>query len=437
MFNEFLKNVSFFATAVAVTLAAAACNGQRAQFSDFYEVNPGTQPALIQGNLLPTTPMPGQIQQPGLLQPPPQIFSPGSNVLNGPVFDPYNANSQPLPALPGLSQPQSPIPNYTFNSPAPQVQHFGTDPQSNPLLLPQNFGNSYVFGNNPNGPNPYSNNSGAWPSQAWSTLRDKWWPRLIEHPRFRHLWISGENGNELGLNETELATTLTLPNFLGSSQPLLISPGFIFHFWDGPDTALTGFDMPAVTYSPYLALEASSDLRKQVGIETNVTLGVYSDFRNVNSDSLRIQGTGLAWYQVNSYTRFKVGVEYLDRIKVKMLPAFGFFMQPNNDMKVDLYFPRPRVAHRLPRFNDLDMWGYVGGEYGGGSWTIERIGNVDDQVDVNEVRAFVGLEWVGPRKVTGFLETGYVFDREILYLSDPMNRLSIQDAWMVRGGFSF
>jgi hypothetical protein len=65
------------------------------------------------------------------------------------------------------------------------------------------------------------------------------------------------------------------------------------------------------------------------------------------------------------------------------------------------------------------------------------MGGFDDQVDVNDVRAFTGVEWTGPRNVTGFMETGYVFEREMLYRSNPLNKLNLQDAWMIRGGFSF
>ncbi len=429
---------------------------QRARIPDYFEVQPSTgfsQPATIQGPL--NAPIfqgaPPNLSQ----QPPPAMFTNPGNpvVINGPAFDPYSGNNFALPPLPG-SQQNPVIPNYgatppygnNFSNPgAPPSLSFG-DAYTNPNIMQPNIGNGgYNFGD-PNGGNfgagtgtgnPWSNSARAWPSQAWTEMRDKWWPRLIEHPRFRHLWLSGNNGNELGLNEMEVATTLMVPNFLGSNQPLMVSPGFIASFWDGPDTMITGFEMPSATYAPYLSIDAASDFRKNAGIEMNVTLGVYSDYYHVNSDSLRITGTGLGWFKVNPYTTFKGGVEYYDRIRVKMLPAFGFFMQPNSDMKLDLYFPRPRFAHRMPRMGNYEVWGYVGAEYGGGSWTIERMGNIDDQVDVNEIRSFFGYEWVGPKNVTGFLETGYVFDREMLYRSDPTVRLGLQDAWMVRGGLSF
>ena len=61
----------------------------------------------------------------------------------------------------------------------------------------------------------------------------------------------------------------------------------------------------------------------------------------------------------------------------------------------------------------------------------------DDQADINDVRAFVGLEWMGPRRVTGFLELGYAFERELLYRSDPDNELELNDAFMFRTGLAF
>jgi len=83
------------------------------------------------------------------------------------------------------------------------------------------------------------------------------------------------------------------------------------------------------------------------------------------------------------------------------------------------------------------MWSYVGGEYGGGSWAIERIDGSDDQVDINDVRAFVGIEWIGPRRVTGFFDFGYAFERELVYASDPSNSLDLQDTLMIRSGLAF
>lgn len=239
------------------------------------------------------------------------------------------------------------------------------------------------------------------------------------------------------MNETDIATTLTLPNFLFTSQPLRISPGFIFHFWDGPDTVVTGADLPGQTYSAYLANDFSTPWNRQLGAEFNLTVGLYTDFDEVTSDSIRITGLGLGWYRLNNTTTFKLGVEYLDRVRIKMLPAGGFFIYPTPDLKLDIYFPRPKIAQRLPNLGNYEVWGYIGGEYGAGSWTIKRMGGMGDQADVNDIRAFAGLEWMGPRQVTGFLEAGYVFNREIVYLSTQNVATDIDDTFMLRAGLAF
>ena len=110
-------------------------------------------------------------------------------------------------------------------------------------------------------------------------------------------------------------------------------------------------------------------------------------------------------------------------------------MNPNDDMKLDLYFPKTKLAHRL-RINNYDAWGYIGAELGGGSWAIDRANGMKDQADVNDVRAFFGIEWMGSSQVTGFLDLGYVFNREIVYRSSTPN-LDLSDAMMLRFGFAF
>lgn len=197
------------------------------------------------------------------------------------------------------------------------------------------------------------------------------------------------------------------------------------------------FDMPARAYSSYLAFDHVTDTCKLSGLESNLTVGYYSDFSNTSSYALRWTGKLVGWYRMNDYTVGKFGVEYLDRVDVKLLPAFGVYMTPNPDIKFDLYFPRTKLSHRIPNINDYEAWSYIGAEYGGGSWAIKRSDDSNDQVDINEIRSFIGVEWMGTKRVTGFFELGYVFNREIVYRSDGLNPLELQDALMLSTGFSF
>jgi hypothetical protein len=59
--------------------------------------------------------------------------------------------------------------------------------------------------------------------------------RLFQDLRIRHTWITGGNEpDEMGVNQTEVATTVNFPNFLWSGAPLQVSPGFALDWWDGP-----------------------------------------------------------------------------------------------------------------------------------------------------------------------------------------------------------
>ena len=278
----------------------------------------------------------------------------------------------------------------------------------------------------------------AWPSQTWARLRADVFPRLFERPRARYTWLHGNSLNDLDINTLELSTTMTLPTIGRQRQPFRLTPGFTFDWWSGPETATTGFDLPSRAYSAFLALDHVTDPSLAGGLETNFTVGVYSDFEHFDSDSLRLTGLLLGWYRLNQTNTIKYGVEYLDRVKVKLLPAIGIFVAPTPDLKLDIYFPRPRLAQRIPNVSNYEVWAYVGGEYGGGSWTVEReIAGIDDRIDINDVRAFAGLEWLGPKGVTGFLECGYVFDREIVFDSGvPGQELDLRDTVMLRLGFA-
>ncbi len=352
---------------------------------------------------------------------PPSTLPPvyGTQVPNGvTVYPPTTASPYSTGIPPGQLTPPPPLGASPYSTPPPgwTGQPYG---QANP--------------NSASGAWP---SSGSWPSQMWSQAQNEWMPKLIEHTRFRNTYLYGNGeGRDLMINDTEIATTLTCGSCC-SGQPLRLSPGFIFHFWGGPDSAVTGVDLPPVAYSTYLAMDFNSPYNQNFGYEGNLTVGLYTDFHFLTDDSIRITGVGLGWVRLDPTTTFKLGVEYLDRLDIKLLPAIGLFMMPTNDFKFDLYFPRPKLARRFPSNNSYDVWGYLGGEYGGGSWTIERVGGMGDQVDINDWRIFLGAEWLRQNAMTGFVEVGYVFNRELFYRSIGAPT-EIDDTFMVRGGFAF
>jgi hypothetical protein len=111
-------------------------------------------------------------------------------------------------------------------------------------------------------------------------------------------------------------------------------------------------------------------------------------------------------------------------------------------MRWDIYFPQPKLAHFMTTLGNTDVWWYLNAEYGGGSWTVERpAAGEDRRMDINDIRVGGGFEWTaGQTGVRAYIEGAYVFNRELYYASSapgtPQTQ-SLQDTFMVRGGFAY
>ncbi|MCC6493045.1 MAG: hypothetical protein IT424_08485 [Pirellulales bacterium] len=259
--------------------------------------------------------------------------------------------------------------------------------------------------------------------------------RFIQDIRLRHTYVAGGNDpNDLGINDSEVAITFTVPNFLTTGQPLFISPAFALHLWDGPK--MLPADLPPNAYSAYLDFQWASDPALQVGAELGFRIGVYTDFRTMNQYSLRLQGLGLGVFRLTPTLTAKIGVMYLDRNKIKILPAGGLLWTPTPHVRFDIFFPQPKLSSYLMTVGKSEVWWYLAGEYGGGAWTIQRADGISDRVDINDIRVSAGLEWLGPR-FNAFAEAGFVFKRQVIYVVRPQDSFDPGDTWMVRAGISF
>ncbi len=323
------------------------------------------------------------------------------------------------PVYPQTPSPQIGTPNYQIPSPTYVPGGYGQQP---PVLFPNGLGL------------PQVNLPQAQPGQ---------YLRLFQDVRLTYTWVNGSDAtNELDTNDVEIATTVNFPNFFHSAAPLQVSPGFVFHFWDGPSTGAgpPAFpsDLPSRVYSTYLDFGWQPMITPQFGADIDFSAGVYSDFDATNFDSVRFQGTGLFVLGLTPTMALKGGVTYLDRVETKLLPAGGVLWRPNPQTRFDVYFPKPKLAQYLTTIGNTDVWWYLNGEYGGGSWTVSRLGaGADRRVDINDIRAGGGFEWTCQTGLRGFVEAAYVFNRELVFASGPISQLDLEDTFMLRGGLTY
>lgn len=356
--------------------------------------------------------------------PPPPSFNPYAPGQATPLYGAAPAGPPPATSLPyTYAPPQAPAspwglpsaPAYDYGAPPPSAGLYGEG--SSLGWQPSTYGYQQPDG---------------------STVR---WRQFLARLRGEHTVLLGDNTNEaMEVNRTEIASTFAVPIGQTVEAPLLVSPGFAFNWFDGPESdpaaVPRGPDFPPVAYDAYVDFAWRPQFTPQLGAELGFRTGVWTDFEEVNSDSLRVLGRGLAVVSLSSQFEVLGGVVYLDRERVKLLPAGGVRWRPTPEWDLYLVFPNPKVRRSWFSTGSADWWWYVAGEYGGGSWTVDRAG-LGDQVDYNDIRVVLGTEFQTPGQATGHFEVGYAFDRELVFDSGAPPRGKLDDAIMFRAGFGF
>jgi hypothetical protein len=279
-------------------------------------------------------------------------------------------------------------------------------------------------------------------------------PAGVRKSFFQKLFFTGTylprfEEDSVGFSDLEAGVVLGLP-FPRPRTPLLITPRFRIHALDGP----TAPDLPPRLYDAELTLR---HLRKfgegPWAMHVAVTLGHYSDWESSDADAFRISGQAFAAYESSPATTWVVGVVYLNRKDLAAVPAAGLIYQPSPDVQLDLILPRPRFSWRLPdspwtsptgqqqgglQEAGHQRWGYVGGELGGGIWSIQRPDTLtQDRLSYRDFRLLVGVEQKVPLgAISHHLEIAYVFGRQLELESAALD-VDLDDSLMLRGGLKY
>ncbi|MBS0209583.1 MAG: hypothetical protein JSS27_11590 [Planctomycetes bacterium] len=261
--------------------------------------------------------------------------------------------------------------------------------------------------------------------------------KVCQEIRWQQTYIPrwGSGTSDFGTNDTELYASFGFPFLLHA--PILVTPGFNFHFWDGPDS-VPGVvqDLPPRVYDTYLATSWRPQITPRLAADLAVSVGLYTDFSTVSSSQIRVLGRGVGLYTLSPNWQLAGGVVYVNRFQVKLLPAFGAIWTPHPDARYEIVFPNPKLSQRLTTWGQTELWGYIAGEYGGGQWGIDHADGSHDTVNYNDLRLILGVDWFRGQRMRGNFEIGYVFNRSLIYASGIPN-VNPGDTMMLRGGLSF
>jgi len=265
--------------------------------------------------------------------------------------------------------------------------------------------------------------------------------RFLSEVRFESEWLAGPaDADGLQINSGDLSATFAIPFLYNTETPLLVTPGFAITLLNGPGVpAVMGSpDLPPRVYDAYLDLAWKPHLTPWLSGDIGGRADAATDFKSFNSHTIRWMGRGLGVLTFTPNFQLALGAIYLDRVDIKLLPAGGVVWTPTPDMRFDILFPNPKAAKRLRDIGTTEIWCYVAGEYGGGSWNVDRpVNDFNDEFDYNDIRVLAGLEFTRPSGCRGHFEVGYVFNRELFFDSQIPPPYKLDPTYMLRGGVSY
>ncbi|MCA9101361.1 MAG: hypothetical protein KDA63_09435 [Planctomycetales bacterium] len=252
---------------------------------------------------------------------------------------------------------------------------------------------------------------------------------VLQRAAIEAAWLAPSGGDEVGLTELSAGLTLGAPLAGGA---ILLSPLYTLSLFDGPGAV----DIPSDLHGLSLTIKYFRQFTEGVGAAVWVTPGLYSDFEAANSEAFRLSGGAVATLQRTATAKWILGVMYLNRANVGLLPAVGLIWTPSDTVRFDLVFPRPEAKWMFLDVQGVEWWAFIAAELGGNTWAYQQTDGDDDQLSYRDYRITLGVERHGLYDIKSRFEVGYVFGRE-LETDTPSLTVDLDDTVMLRGGLVY
>jgi hypothetical protein len=226
-------------------------------------------------------------------------------------------------------------------------------------------------------------------------------------------WIAG-TGDQLGMLEWVDRDLAVFDYSVSDRATVHIEPGFAMRWLTGPDVT----DLPPYLFSIVIDVGLGGQISPNWSYDIVITPSWNTDFANKSHQLFRLPWQAVNSFKLNDELKLVLGVTDLDREDIQFLPVAGLIYKPlDGSQQLDLVFPRPKAAWRLSRSGEGSTWGYVAGELGGGSFSIQRPGAIHDIVTLRDFRLLFGFEHRGKKRHANRIEAGWVFGRAVEYAS--------------------
>lgn len=232
-------------------------------------------------------------------------------------------------------------------------------------------------------------------------------------------WMIG-GGDEFGV------FSLGGSPYLTAGEESGITTGVQIHFLDGPART----EMPPRAFDFGIGYQC----RQQMGnfsYDLAASVVASSDFEGSARKGIRFPSHAVGFLRMNPMTELVFGIDYLDRGHIKLLPVGGLIWVPNPDVRLEIVFPRPRVAFRLTDEHHL----FVRGELGGNTWAVRRYQTINDLASYRDLRVGIGVESFDKKGKSSIFEIAYLFSRRLEFTSgqgdyDPGDTVMLRSVYV-------
>jgi hypothetical protein len=259
-------------------------------------------------------------------------------------------------------------------------------------------------------------------------------PGLFQKFGLSGSWVEGgTEGRAPAIGDLSTYTTFAVP-FPIREWPLYITPGADVRTLDGPAHP----DLPPRLYDAYFDFTWKLRITQRSSHVISVAPGYYSDFEQSSGHAFRLTGKWVGTYDVVKHRiSLMTGTIYLGRDDLKTLFMGGLVFTPNDWSRFEAVFPSPRASLRLRATESFEDWIYTGADfYGGQTYAIERADTSLDRVTLRDNRAVLGLERRRNGGAGWHLESGWVFDRDVLYHNNSSQDFSPKPTYYFHVGFT-
>lgn len=208
-----------------------------------------------------------------------------------------------------------------------------------------------------------------------------------------------------------------LPNM---DHQLLVSPRFGWTRFDFPLKYQDVLGEEVNLYSVGGNFRYLGSISEDLLLNLELGLNWNSDFSAAGSQALRITGGISANVELDNTRRLIFGAMYTGLQGAEILPVAGLQITPNEDIKMDLYFPRPKIARRFCTFSsriDSSYWGYIAGELDGSQGIFRNTpkgqAHQDYKINYHDWRILLGMERAHHSEINWALEGGLVLGRRM------------------------